>query len=172
MRVLRVLILGLIPLLAACSTDKGLHNLTSQGEGPDEFMILPGKPLTQPKDYAALPTPTPGLGNITDQNPKAVAVVALGGSREAGEDTSGIGRSDGALVNYASRNGRPADIRQQLANEDAEFRRKKSRLTNIRIARTDLYNKVYKREALEEYAEWWRWRQAGARTPAVPPPNY
>ena len=64
--------------LAACG-DKGapqLMNLRS-GQGPDEFAIVPPKPLEMPQDLAALPDPTPGGFNRTDQNPEADAAIAL-----------------------------------------------------------------------------------------------
>ncbi|MGX9352741.1 DUF3035 domain-containing protein [Shimia sp. W99] len=169
MRLRHVLMIGLVLGLAACGSDKGVRVLSSNGEGPDEFRIVPGKPLTQPKDYAALPAPTPGQGNITDQDPLGDAAVALGGSAKARNNTQGIGSSDGALVNYASRKGRDGNIRQTVGAEDAEFRRKRGRFTNIRIVKEDRYNEIYKREHLDYYPEWWRWRKAGAKTPAAPP---
>ncbi|MFM2355908.1 MAG: hypothetical protein RLZZ528_1644, partial [Pseudomonadota bacterium] len=101
------LLAGLCVLtLAACNRDRPpeLMNLRSQTQGPDEFSILPTKPLQMPEDIAALPEPTPGGANITDPTPEADAVAALGGNPEALTRT-GIGRSDGALVSHAARFG-------------------------------------------------------------------
>lgn len=168
MRVSRALILGVGLLLAACSGDKGIRQLSSNGDGPDEFRILPSKPLTQPKDYKTLPTPTPGGANITDLDPKGDAVAALGGSRKSLNRTS-IPSGDAGLVNYSARLGRSSDIRSTVAAEDAEFRKKRGRFTNIRIVKEDRYNEVYKKYHLEQFAEQDRWRRGGAVTPAAPP---
>ncbi|SFK93656.1 DUF3035 domain-containing protein [Shimia haliotis] len=168
MHVSRLLILGLVAGLAACSSDKTLRTMPNNTDGPDEFRILPGKELTQPKDYAALPAPTPGEANRTDLDPVGDAVVALGGRVPSSDSANTIGSSDGALVNYASRNGRTADIRQTTRLEDEDFRKKRGRFTNIRLKKTNIYEKVYRPLDLEENDEWWRWRRAGARTPAAP----
>ena len=44
-------------LLAACS-DQGIRHLSSNGDGPDEFRIVPSKPLEAPANYSSLPAPT------------------------------------------------------------------------------------------------------------------
>ena len=80
MRMPRTIAYLLTLAVAGCS-NASLRNLQPPGPGPDEFSVLPVKPLTQPKDYAFLPAPTPGGGNLTDPNPKADAVVALGWQR-------------------------------------------------------------------------------------------
>ncbi|MCP4818355.1 MAG: DUF3035 domain-containing protein [Shimia sp.] len=168
MHVSRLLILGLVAGLAACSSDRTLRTMHHDGNGPDEFRIIPGKELSQPKEYTALPAPVPGGVNRTDVDPVGDAMVALGGRAPKRENNPTIGASDGALVNYASRQGRSADIRQTTRLEDEEFRKKRGRFTNIRIKKTDIYEKVYKPQDLEEREEWWRWRRAGAKTPAAP----
>lgn len=167
MHVSRLLILGLVLGLAACSNN-GLRSNVSSGEGPDEFSIIPGKTLAQPKDYAALPAPTPGDVNRTDLDPIGDAMVALGGKAQPRANTGEIGRNDGALVNYASRQGRTADVRQATAAEDAEFRKKRGRFTGIRFSKKGLYEKVYEPQQVDSYETWWLWRRAGARTPAAP----
>lgn len=168
MHVSRLLILGLVAGLAACSSDRTLRTMTHNGDGPDEFRIMPSKELTQPKDYSSLPTPVPGGVNRTDVDPVGEAIVALGGRAPSRDNSATIGASDGALVNYASRQGRSADIREVTRLEDEEFRKKRGRFTNIRIKKTDIYEKVYKPQDLAEQDEWWRWRRAGAKTPAAP----
>ncbi|WP_299355590.1 DUF3035 domain-containing protein [uncultured Shimia sp.] len=168
MRMTRVMIIGLGLLLAACSKDDGVRHLSSAGDGPDEFRILPSKSLEAPSSYDALPAPTPGAANRTDLDPKGDAVVALGGSRNAVNSTT-IPSGDSGLVNYSGRKGRTQDIRTTLAVEDEAYRKKRGRFTNIRIVRTDQYNEVYKREHLNQYEEQERWRRGGAATPAAPP---
>ena len=73
---MRKALLGLgittVLLLSACG-QQGLRTVYKPGEGPDEFMVIPVKPLSPPKDYAALPAPTPGGANLTDRNPQEEA---------------------------------------------------------------------------------------------------
>ena len=64
-------------LLAGCSTDPHLMNTSNGGDGPDEFGIVPTKPLQMPDDLNVLPSPTPGGGNLTDPTPLGDAVAAL-----------------------------------------------------------------------------------------------
>ena len=68
-----------VAALAGCSNDPQLHNISSGQTTPDEFAILPTRPLSMPQDLNQLPQPTPGGPNITDPNPKGDAVAALGG---------------------------------------------------------------------------------------------
>src|SRR5690606_28482678 len=81
--------LGLCALiaLAACGRLAGddkepprLMHIKSASRSPDEFTVLPTKPLQMPEELASLPEPTPGGGNITDPTPEADAVAALGGN--------------------------------------------------------------------------------------------
>ena len=170
MRMNRGLILVALLSLSACSDyERGitLKDLRSFSGGPDEFMVLPRKTLEMPKDLAALPAPTPGASNRTDQNPIGDAVVALGGRPQA--EGGNPSASDGALVNYTRRNGVPADIRTTLATEDKEFRTKQSRFTKLRIVRVDRYNEAYRRQTLNSGREAERYRAAGAMTPSSPP---
>lgn len=161
------LIVIAVSLLAACE-NKGLRALVKPGEGPDEFRITPGKPLEEPQSYSALPPPTPQGSNRTDQLPLQDSAAALGGRLPA--QGGAIPAADGAVVNYASRFGRDPAVRAELAAVDEDFRRRRGRLTQIRIVPVDRYNQVYRREALDPQREQARWRQAGARTPSAPPP--
>lgn len=172
-RMLRSGLLIAILALSACGgyeRDISLRSFRSNSGGPDEFSIIPRKTLEAPDDFSSLPEPTPGGANITDLTPNADAVTALGG-RASALALTGVPASDGAIVNHASRYGVPADIRASLAAEDEEFRRRKSRFTKIRIVRTDRYNQVYKRQALDPYRETRRFRRAGINTPTSPPGN-
>ena len=164
--VMIVVVMGM--LLAACSNDQGIRRLSSEGDGPDEFRVVPSKPLEAPANYSSLPTPTPGGTNRTDLDPTGDAIVALGGSRKAASSTN-IPSGDAGLVNYTGRNGRSADIRQTLYAEDEKFRKGRGRFSNIRIVKTDVYNEVYKKYHLDARQEQERWRQGGAQTPAAPP---
>ncbi|MEX0370104.1 MAG: DUF3035 domain-containing protein [Tateyamaria sp.] len=156
-----------VTLLAACE-NQGLRQITPRGDGPDEFLIVPAKPLEQPESFAALPTPTPGGTNRTDQRPIEESTAALGGRRTS--PNAPIPGSDGALVNHVSRFGREANIRATLAEADAAFRGRQSRLTQIRIVREDVYNQAYRRQALDPVKTARAFQRAGVPTPN-PPPN-
>ena len=80
--------------LAACGGDKPpqLMNIRSDGNGPDEFGILPPKPLEMPETLADLPEPTPGGDNRTDPRPFDDASIALG--RQAAAAAGGIPSGD------------------------------------------------------------------------------
>lgn len=163
-----ILALTFAASVAGCS-DIGLRNLQAPGPGPDEFSVLPVKPLTEPKDYAFLPAPTPGGGNLTDPNPKADAVVALGGSEAALNPNAGVPSGDAALVTASTRYGVPANTRQVIANEDAEFRRKKQRFTRLRLFPVDRYSQAYERQAIDANDVNEIARSRGIETPSAPP---
>ena len=155
--------------LSGCA-NRGLRQMESTGAGPDEFLILPNKPLTAPKDYDVLPAPTPGGTNLVDQNPNADAVVALGG-RASALESKGVPASDGTLVAQASRYGVPSNTRVSLAEEDAKFRKRQGRLSSFRLFPVDRYAQVYSRQTLDPFSESQRFRQAGFPTPSSPPPG-
>lgn len=155
-------------VLSACgSRDKDivLTKLRNDGAGPDEFAIVPGKPLQEPANYTTLPQPTPGGVNITDQNPLADGAIALGGNPAA---KRGISPADGALVNHSRRFGVIAGIRQTLRREDSEIRRNHGRVNILRIG-PDNYNRAYRRQWLESKEEAARLRSLGIPTSSSPP---
>lgn len=161
------IILGLCTALAACSRggEPNLVNVPTT-DGPDEFAILPTKPLETPPDLAALPPPTPGGVNRSDPTPHADAVAALGGNR----GTLGRASTDGALVSYAARYGVAPDIRGTLAASDLAFRRANDGRLLERVFNVNLYFEAYATQSLDQYRELERFRAAGVPTPAAPPP--
>jgi hypothetical protein len=157
--------------LAACANRSGdpeLMNTRQPGAGPDEFAILPTKPLEIPQNLAELPPPTPGGTNRVDPTPEADAIVALGG--RPGAPGRGVPASDSALVGYSSRYGVTPGIRQSLAAEDLEFRRENQGLLLERAFNVNVYYRAYKRQSLDQSAELDRWRARGVRTVSAPPP--
>lgn len=155
-------------LLAACGGgDPNLMNIRSTGQGPDEFGILPSKPLEIPGTLAALPAPTPGGANLADRNPEADAILALGGDPGRSRE---IPASDAAVVAHATRYGMDAGIRQTLATEDYEWRRTHDGRLLERVFNVNVYYEAYDPMALNQHAELARWRAAGARNPSAPPP--
>ena len=162
------LLIGIIAMaVAGCSRDRDPDLLTFRAseDGPDEFAVLPTKPLELPEDVASLPEPTPGGANRTDPTPDADAIVALGGR----PSVLTRGSSDGALVGYAGRYGVAPDIRASLAASDEAFRRDNPGRVLERLFNVNRYFGVYEGQALDQYRELERFRAAGVRTPAVPP---
>lgn len=156
----------MLTLTACAGGDRGLRDLRSNSGGPDEFSVLPVRPLVMPTDVATLPTPTPGGANLTDPAPLAEAVAVLGGNPNA-LVPNGIPASDAALVTVAQRGGVDPAIRQTLASEDAAFRTRQARFGLFRGR--DRYFSAYARQALDAYAELDRFRAAGIETPSAPP---
>jgi len=164
-----LLALAAVIVLSACAKkDSNMMNLRATGRGPDEFAILPTKPLEQPQSYAELPTPTPGGGNITDPTPKLDAIAALGGNTK-NMTRAGIPRSDQGIVSAAARYGVSSDIRASLASEDVEFRSQNRGKLLERLFNVTVYFSAYEKQSLDRYAELERLRRTGVRTPAAPP---
>ncbi len=162
-----VIALATMITLAACGGkgDPKLMNLRS-GPGPDEFAIVPPKPLEMPQNLAELPEPTPGGVNRTDRNPEAEAVVALGGKPGA---AGGIPAADSALFAHAGRFGVDGGIRATLASEDLEWRRDNNGRILERLFNVNVYYKAYRKQRLDQQAELARWRALGVRNPSAPP---
>jgi hypothetical protein len=163
-----VLGLGAALMLAACADpEPELMHLRSSSSGPDEFAILPPKALELPTDLTALPEPTPGGANRTDQDPYGAAIVALGGSPVASDGAQPAG--DAALLAHAGRLGHDPDIRATLAAEDLAWRQTNNGRLLERLFSVNVYFKAYAPMSLDQHAELARWRQAGVRTPSAPP---
>ncbi len=167
-KILRTVSAGAVVLaLAACGGNEpaDLMNFRGLQDTPDEFMILPSKPLEQPESLASLPRPTPGGRNRTDPTPRADAYAALGGRPASVARSSG----DGAVINYTGRYGVTPGIRQSLAVQDAQFRSQNRGRVLERLFNVNRYFDVYERQALDQDRELERFRRAGVRTPSAPP---
>lgn len=171
----RPLILSVLALatLVACA-QRGddaprLMNLGAAQRGPDEFSILPTQPLQAPPDFNALPPPTPGSANLVDTDPRDDAVRALGGRPQA--ETGTLPAADAGILARAAQFGTDGSIRQTLAAEDLEHRQRNRGRILERLFNADVYARAYEDQLLDRDAELRRWRQAGARTPAAPPPD-
>jgi len=165
------LILVIVTLLSACGSrndDIQLRRLNDAGNGPNEFGIIPGKPLQEPESFTALPPPTPGGANRTDVSPFADAVSALGGNPSSLALTEPSG-NDGALINHSRRFGVTPNIRATLAREDLEVRRRRGRVNILNIGPEDDYSLAYKRQWLDSRAEDERLRSRGISTSSAPP---
>ncbi|MDU8911338.1 DUF3035 domain-containing protein [Aestuariicoccus sp. MJ-SS9] len=170
MPVLRALFLLSLMGLAACGgreRDITLHDLRTNSREPEEFSIVPSKPLATPESFAELPGPTPGRANRADQTPLSDAVAALGGN-PARLRADGVPASDGALIQRAGRFGVDGNIREDLAAADLEFRKTRSRFT-FSIVPEDDYYRIYRRQAIDPYRQLLRFRRLGVQTPSAPP---
>jgi hypothetical protein len=158
-----------LTMLGACATRDTqpiLMHAAQSHRGPDEFSILPTRPLQSPPDFNTLPTPTPGGRNLVDPDPRAEAYAALGGRAPA----AGIPAADAALLAHAARHGVQPDIREQLAAEDLQFRQRNRGRLLERLFGVNVYHRAYGRaQGLDSDTELERWRAAGRRTPAAPP---
>ena len=166
-----LIVICLILGVAACGSrdrEVTLTRIKNDGKGPDEFSILPGKPLQPPADFTTLPTPTPGGANLTDQNPRGDGIAALGGNPGA-LVAEGVSSADGALLNHTRRYGVSQGIRQTLRAEDIETRRRHGRRNILNLGPNDDYANAYRRQWLDAYAEYYRLRRAGVTLPAAPP---
>ena len=104
-----------------------------------------------------------GGGNLADPDPEADVAAALGGN------VNRASAGSQALVSHASRFGVGDGIRNTLAAEDLEFRRRNNGRLLERIGAVNVYFRAYRIMALDRYAELARMRAAGIRTPAAPP---
>lgn len=149
--------------LAGCQNRGAAGLLRSAGVGstPDEFMVLPTKPLEMPENMAALPPPIPGAPNRVDHQPQQEAVAGLTG-RSALATTNGT-----ALVARAG----PVDpnVRTELAAEDVQWRATHHGLFFERMFTRDKAAVVYKPMVLDAPAELERLRRMGVEVPPPPP---
>ena len=162
-----VTVLVAVIAVAGCSRGDGpsLLNLDTETETPDEFAILPTKPLQTPDNLASLPAPTPGGTNRADPTPEADAIAALGGRPEV----LNRGPEDAGLLTYAARFGSDLGIRQELAREDAAFRRDNYGRLLERSFNGNVYFEAYEDLQLDQRREMERYRAEGVRTHAAPP---
>lgn len=168
MRSMRIWISGaaLAAMLAGCGeSDPRLMNVRASNSTPDEFSVLPNKPLEMPQDFAALPAPAPGAPNRVDPTPEADAIAALGGNAARGA------RGDQGLINHVSRYGTNPAIRQTLAAEDRDYRRRNDGRLLERMFNVNVYYRAYEPQSLNQQAELRRWRARGVRNVSAPPPG-
>ena len=77
--------------------------------------------------------------------------------------------ADAGLVNYASRFGVSANIRQVLAQEDYDYRSAHQGKLLERWMGLTTYYAAYEPFSLDAWAEIKRWRKVNAATPSAPP---
>ncbi len=164
---MRIAAVAALAALVGCTGgDPKLMNISTTT--PDEFGVLPNKPLQAPANYTTLPAPTPGGANLVDPTPEADAVAALGGNPD--RLTRGtIHPGEQGLLAYTTRYGVPADIRTTLAAEDLAWRKANNGRLLERMFNVNVYHDSYKRMALDQHLELQRLRRMGVWTPSAPP---
>ena len=148
--------------LGACSRNRVDGELRS-ASSPDEFMVLPTKPLEMPSDLAALPAPIPGARNRVDYEPREEAVASLTGRETTVAGTAGAA----ALISRAG----PIDpsIRARLASEDVTWRESHQGKLLPRLFARSEDDVVYGDEILDAPVEYERLRAVGVAVPPAPP---
>lgn len=168
-RVMAVLTVAVVAMgLAGCASkppDLMHAKANTPGFGPDEFAIVPNKPLQTPPNPKALPVPTPGSANLADADPTGDAIAALGGKVSAERSVP----RKSALMVAVTRFGTDPAIRSELAAEDLAFRKKHRGMLLERLFRSNTYFKAYGREILDPYAELKLLAQSGVAVPDAPP---
>ena len=149
--------------LAGCGEGGIAGGLRSAGIGgkPDEFMVLPTRPLEMPESFSALPPPTPGAVNRVDYRPHAEAVSGLTGRPQV------QGSGGGALV--AAAGPRDPAIRTVLAQEDVVWRQTHHGRLLERLFSKDREALVYRPMVLNAPEAFVDQRARGRQVPAAPP---
>jgi len=132
--------------------------------GPDEFAIIPTKPLEIPEDTVSLPEPSVGAKNRVDLEPQTDAILALGGQPDRLASTN-IAADEQALVAVASRNGVVENIRD-IVDEDSKKNTRKPNFFERWLGR-DGRLQTYKSESIDPAAVTDRLRRQGIKTPSV-----
>ncbi|PRY24320.1 beta-barrel assembly complex subunit BamF [Aliiruegeria haliotis] len=162
------IMLALVALVAACSRgDPSMMHIQRGMTTPDEFAILPNKPIETPPNYNDLPAPNPLGGNRTDVNPEAEAIAALGGN-PARVVRDGKIVADSGLIRHTTRYGVEQNVRANLALEDLEYRKRNRGRALERLFQVPTYYSAYERQAIDQHGALWYYRARGLPTPAAP----
>lgn len=156
-------------VLAGCGGDEGSRSLTLLGrnDGPNEFAMVPSKPLQQPEDLTALPEPTPGGVNRADRTPEAEAIAALGGDRGAIAGPSPS--ADAALLANASRFGVDPNIRAELAFDHQDYMQQRRGFLRRPTSSPEEYLDAYDFMALDQATMHHLARRVGTRVVGAQP---
>lgn len=150
-------------VLAGCQNGGVAQGLRSAGVAgtPDEFMVLPTRPLEMPQDLAMLPPPTPGTSNRVDYHPHEQAVAGL-----TGRPTLTTAGGEGLVVAAG-----PVDpgVRTELAAEDVAWRATNHGRLLERWFTNDRDSLVYRPMLLNVPETFDQMRAAGKAVPPAPP---
>ena len=162
-----VLVIATVGILAACTRggDGRVLNLRQSAIAPDEFLVVPQKPLETPSDLTSLPAPEPGATDLVTIDFERNLLEALGG--RAVSPTAAPARDAAFVGAVRSSGGSTPDIRTVLREEDQAFREaRKGRLE--RLAQQRQAVTLYDSMLLDPTAETLRLRALGVKVPALP----
>lgn len=156
--------------LSACNRNSGngrpLLNLRQSAIAPDEFLVVPQKPLETPADLTSLPAPDPGAEARVTIDFEDNLLRALGGRPLSG---GAVPSSDSEFVSAARSNGGATpNIRAVMRAEDQAFREARSGRIN-RLAKKRKAVTIYDPMLLDPILEAARLQAQGVKIPAVPP---
>jgi len=156
--------------LSGCGVNNGngrpLLNLRQSAIAPDEFLVVPQKPLETPADLSRLPAPDPGADALVMIDFEDNLLRALGGRPNS---SGAVPASDSAFVGAARAGaGTTPNIRALVRAEDQAFR--DARAGRIeRLAKNRKAVTVYDPMLLDPVVEAARMQALGVKIPAVPP---
>lgn len=159
---------GLAVLLAGCANEEPpvtLQEASLKNGAPDEFLVLPQRPLVLPEDLEALPEPDPAAGTLVEIDPFVEARRAAGGNGGG----TGATAADGAILAAARTVGRNPNIRQELAEEtDAKLRRGRGLLGFFdRFRLAPRKQTVFNDQKLDAIGELKKRQAQGVKTPSI-----
>jgi Protein of unknown function (DUF3035) len=160
------LLLPLVLAISGCGQGGVAGVLRSSGatSTPDEFLVLPTRPLEIPDNLASLPPPTPGAPSRVEYQPESIAVTGLTGQEGQVRAASGA-----ALLARAGAASNDPQIRARLAQEDAEYRASHGGRLLERLFARDQEALVYRDMTLNAPAVYEQMRARGVQLPAPPP---
>ena len=129
---------------------------------PDEFMVLPTRPLEMPQNLAALPPPTPGAVNRVDYRPHTEAVAGLTGR-------PGPAGSGGARAGRRGRPARPGDPHRSSPRRTWSGARPTTGGCSSAGSARDREALIYRPMVLDAPDAFEQQRARGRQVPAAPP---
>ncbi len=161
-----LLLLPLALILSGCGEGGTAGLLRSSGAvtTPDEFLVLPTRPLEMPDDLAALPVPTPGQPSLVDYDPEAIAIAGLTGTDAPARTASGS-----ALLARVGVAANTPGIRLILAEENVTYRQSHRGRVLERMFSKNRDALVYRQMILDPAPVYETLRARGVRVPAPPP---
>ncbi|MEM8572452.1 MAG: DUF3035 domain-containing protein [Pseudomonadota bacterium] len=162
---LTLLLFSLAVMVSGCGDGvAGFLRSSGATSTPDEFQVLPTRPLEIPDDLAALPVPTPGATNRVQYEPEPLAIAGLTGQEQPARTANGA-----ALLARAGAASNDPQIRATLATEDAAYRANNRGRVLERWFSNDREALIYRDMTLDAGAVYESMRARGVRVSAPPP---
>lgn len=162
---LAILLLPLVLAAGGCGEGGLAGVLRSSGatSTPDEFLVMPTRPLEIPENLASLPTPTPGAPNRVEYQPEAIAIAGL-----TGQDSMRTASASALLARAGAGSANP-QIRTILAQEDIEYRNRHRGRVLERLFSRNKEALIYQDMTLNAPVVYEAMRERGVNLSAPPP---